>query len=128
MTVEGELDRATSEMLRDYAVALGSRGCRRVLVDLRKTTFIEPSGLSALVAAMEDITELGGELVLRAPPPNVYAQGRLRRLGELLAIVDEAINEAEAISRLSRLFSPEDFDGREPHHQAGITGLRVTGG
>lgn len=113
VAVEGQLDGEIGEELHELLLALIGRGCQRVVVDLRQTTFIGSSGLSMLVAALEDMAKLGGELVLQAPPPQVYAQGRVRRLGELLAIVDEAIDEAEAISRLSRLFPQGDLEGPE---------------
>ncbi len=117
VTVQGQLDRDTSEKLRQHVTALGDRGCVRVLLDLRETTFIAATALSALVAAMDHMAEHGGELLLRAPPADVYAQGRLTRLGELLALVDEALDEAEAIARLSRLFASEDLDGSEPDYK-----------
>ncbi len=111
VTVEGQLDRHTSDKLREHLVAVAERGCRRMLVDLRRITFIDSSGLSVLVAAMKNIEGRGGELVLRAPPADVYDLGRVRRLGELLAIVDEAIEEAEAINRFSGLFTGGEIEG-----------------
>lgn len=117
VAVEGQLDGEIGEELHEFLLALMGRGCQRVVIDLRQTTFIGSSGLSMLVAALENIAKLGGELVLQAPPPQVYAQGRVRRLGELLAIVGEAIDEVEAISRLSRLFPQEDLAGPELNFQ-----------
>lgn len=105
VTVEGELNRHSSEWFRERLLALGKRGCRRVVIDLRQTTFIDPSGLSALLGAMEGMDDLGGELVLHAPPADVYERGRVSRLGELLAIADDAVEEADAIDRLSTLLA-----------------------
>lgn len=120
VTVEGQLDRHTSQRLREHLVAVANRGCRGLLVDLRKTTFIDSSALSVLVAAMESIEQLGGDLVLRAPPDDVYHSGRVRRLGELVAIVDEAVDEANALNRLSRLFAPEE-QGPQPEFRILVT-------
>jgi anti-sigma B factor antagonist len=109
VTVEGELDRHSSEWFREYLLALAERGCRQVLIDLGQTTFIDSVGLNVLLGAMEGMDHLGGELVLQAPPADVYERGRVRRLGELLAIVDDAVEEAEAIERLSTLFAARDL-------------------
>lgn len=109
--IEGQLDPRTGERLREHVMALGAQGCRRLLVDLARTTSIDSCGLSVLVGAMEEMERLGGELVVRPPPTNVYELGRLSRLGELLALVDEAIEEAEAIRRLSRLIASHEPQG-----------------
>lgn len=111
VTVQGELNRHAGQWLREHLVALATRGCRRVLVDLSETTFIDSSGLSVLIGAMEGMDDLGGELVLRAPPAGVYEEGRVRRLGELMAIVDDAVDEVEALERLSTLFAAGDLEG-----------------
>lgn len=105
VTITGRLDGPTSERLREQVAALLGEGCRRLTVDLRQTVVIESSGLRVLVDALRELEELGGALVLHTPPGQVYELGRVRRLGELLATVDEAIEEAEAIGRLDRLVS-----------------------
>ncbi|MDP9019237.1 MAG: STAS domain-containing protein [Actinomycetota bacterium] len=120
VAVEGELDRHSSGWLRDHLVALGQRGCRKVLIDLRRTTVIDSSGLNVLLGAMEGMEELGGELVLQAPPADVYERGRVGRLGELLAIVDQAVEEAEAIERLSTLFASRDLGEPSPDFQTWV--------
>jgi anti-anti-sigma factor len=120
VTLEGELDSNTTGWFRHHLVALGKRGCREVLVDLGQTTFIDSSGLNLLIGAMEGMDDLGGKLVLRAPSADVYELGRARRLGELMAMVDDAVEEAEAIDRLSRLFASADLQGSSPDAQAWI--------
>ncbi len=120
ITVEGELDRHTTGWFRQHLVALGKRGCREVLIDLGRTTFIDSSGLNLLLGAMEGMDDLGGRLVLRAPPAEVYELGRVRRLAELMAIVDKAVEEAEAIERLSTLFASADLQGSSPSSQAWV--------
>jgi anti-sigma B factor antagonist len=104
VTVEGELDERTSQTLRQQLVVLVEQGCRQVVVDLRRTVVIESAGLQVLVDAMRAMEELGGALILRAPSREVYELGRVRRLGDLLATVNDAVDEAEAIHRLDQLF------------------------
>ncbi len=105
VAVEGPLDEQTSVKLSSQLRALVAEGCRRLVVDLRRTVDIESTGLRVLIEAMRAMEELGGTLALRAPPRQVYELGRVRRLGDLLATVDDAVDEAEALHRLDRLFS-----------------------
>lgn len=105
VAIEGDLDGPTSQSLRDHVKALLEQGCRRLVLDLRDTRAIEGAGLRVLVEALREVEHLGGGLALRAPPGEVYQLGRVKRLGELLATVDEAVTEAETIRRLDRLVS-----------------------
>ena len=105
VAIEGELDGPTSQRLRTQVDALLEGGCRRMVIDLRDTTTIESPGFRVLVDALRGIEELGGALALLAPPGSVYEFAKVRRLGELLASVDEAIEESEAIRRLDQVVS-----------------------
>lgn len=105
VAVEGELDDVTSQKLGDELGAFITQGCRRLVVDLRRTVGIGSTGMRVLIDAMRTTEELGRDLVLRSPPREIYELGRVRRLAELLANVDDAVEEVEAIHRLDRLFS-----------------------
>jgi len=103
--IEGALDARTSLDLGVQLRALMQSGCRRLIVDLSRTDVIGSTGVRVLLDAMRAMEGLGGALVLRAPAAEVYELGRVRRLAELLAAMDEAVEEADAIHRLDRLFS-----------------------
>lgn len=105
VAIEGELDDRTSQQLREQLGALVEEGCRQLVVDLRRTAVIEGAGVRVLIDAMRALEELGGVLVVRPPAPEVYELARVRRLGELLAAANDAVEEAEALHRLDRLFS-----------------------
>ena len=112
VAIEGELDDITSQKLGDELEVLMDQGCRRLVVDLRRTVGIGSTGMGVLIDAMRTTEELGRALVVRAPPGEVYELGRVRRLAELLANVDDAVDEADAIHRLDGLFSdPGDGAG-----------------
>lgn len=105
MEIQGRLDEVTSQELRAQLGALIEEGCRQVVVDLRGTVAIDPVGVTVLVGALRALEERGGRLVVQPPRRQVYELGRARRLGELLAAANDAVEEAEAIRRLDRLFS-----------------------
>lgn len=105
VTIEGALDDDTSHQLREQLRALLQEGCRQLGVDLRDTVTIESAGVRVLIDAMSALEELGGALVLEPPPGGVYELGRAKRLAELVAAANDAVEEADAILRLDQLFS-----------------------
>ena len=72
--VHGALDADNSDELKDRLVdVIDDQGNRRLVVDLRATTFIDATGLSVLVLALKRMQKNGGELVLSAPASDVAA-------------------------------------------------------
>ena len=68
--VTGEVDLETSAALRAALLDLANDGAQLVTVDLAETDFIDSTGLHALVVAMKQLRERGGDLVLRSPSRN----------------------------------------------------------
>jgi anti-anti-sigma factor len=79
LTVSGEVDLATAPALQTALLAMVERGSDKVILDMAEVTFMDSSGLSALLAARD----AGGEdfeMVL------VVGPGMVRRLLETTAI------------------------------------------
>ncbi len=71
LVVYGEVDAVTAPKLHEALTALVAAGHPRVLVDLANVTFIDSSGLTALVVAHRHLEESGGELRLVSVPDSV---------------------------------------------------------
>ena len=71
LSVEGELDIATATQFRSSVGALLGTGCRHLRIDLAGTTFLDSSGLGALVWACHRIHAAGGELSVVNPTDGV---------------------------------------------------------
>ena len=72
--IHGALDADNAHELKDRLVdVIDGQGNRRLVVDLRATTFIDSTGLSVLVDALKRMQKNGGELVLNAPASDVAA-------------------------------------------------------
>jgi anti-anti-sigma factor len=80
VAVAGEVDMATAPELRTCLDALEGR----VVVDLAEVTFLDSSGMGALVVARKRLLDLGGDLVVRAPQPHVRHVLEVTGLTELL--------------------------------------------
>ena len=64
VAIGGELDLATvPELRRSLDDVLGR--ARRVVIDLDALTFVDSSGIGALVSVQKDVAALGHELVVR---------------------------------------------------------------
>ena len=85
----GELDLATSELLREAVdVCCDRDGVRVVIVDLRDLTFVDSTGLRALWHARERAQSVGAELILRSPSAPVQHLLNITKLGGVFAVTD----------------------------------------
>ncbi len=79
IAVKGEIDLATAPQLED---ALAKFTGKEVLVDLRKTEFMDSAGLKVLISQRVRLEESGGALRL------VLGEGPVLRLLELAGVRD----------------------------------------
>ncbi|MDI3299444.1 MAG: STAS domain-containing protein [Bacillota bacterium] len=81
LRLEGEMDLHTAPLFRDRLEAAVARyGVTRVLADLSQVSFIDSSGLGALLGRHRALRERGGALRLLAPG------GRVRSILELAGL------------------------------------------
>lgn len=76
LTVVGRLDMVAAQRLRSTVADTVQGGRAQVVVDLAETTFLDSSGLGALIAALKTTRQAGGDL-------------RIARLGEQALMVLE---------------------------------------
>ncbi len=80
--VSGEVDLATSGELERAVVAILVRGCARVTVDLRAVSFLDCTGIRALLAVHQRALELAAVVSLIVPG------GQVGRVLELTGMAD----------------------------------------
>ena len=102
MHISGELDLAAAPELRRH-LGLVDEDVRQVTMDLAGVSFIDSSGLSALVSCLKRLRERGGDLSLRSPTANTMKVFEITGLTEIFAIVD-----GDAVP------APADRGGRGP--------------
>lgn len=86
VAVAGELDLSNSDTLRIRLVESLGRSLRHVIVDLRDLSFIDSSGLSALVAAWKHAQNRGANFSLAAPQRPVSKVLQLTGLSEVFCV------------------------------------------
>lgn len=67
----GRLDMVAAPQLRALVTQTVAAGAGRVVVDLQETTFIDSSGLGALIAGLKTARQAGGDLRIARPGEQV---------------------------------------------------------
>ena len=89
LRLAGELDSATVPRLQAAFEQAADAGPEQVAVDLERLTFIDSSGLQALVACQRRFNGQGPHLVIRRPRGEVSRVLTLVGLDKLLPIVED---------------------------------------
>ena len=85
--VTGELDLQTAPELQSRLLDLVAGGTSRVPVDMADTDFIDSTGLHALIVAVRELRDRGGDLVVRAPSPNAARLFELSGFDTIVQVV-----------------------------------------
>ncbi len=97
LSVEGRLNAVTAGELKDKLKRLVSESVYHIVLELAGVTFIDSSGLSAIVSGLKSVREHAGSLKLVGLSPTtkrVFELTRLDRILEFYQDVEEAIANA----------------------------------
>ena len=86
LRIVGELEAATAPRLREELVALAEAGETHVVIDLESMTFVDSTGLGALVGGLKRFQAVFGEVVLRSPSPAARKVLDITGLTQIFAI------------------------------------------
>lgn len=93
--VTGEIDLRTAESLKSRLLAMSDAGFRRIVLDFTEVRFCDASGLGALVAVQNRLSEHGGEIKLARVRPTLRRLLRITGLDRLFTVYDQ-VGEAVA--------------------------------
>jgi anti-anti-sigma factor len=94
LNLEGELDLASVAELRGQFSQDGADETRRVVLDLSQLTFIDSTGLRALIEVQQRVIRSGGTMALVGPERQVlrvFEIAGLTRVFDLCGTLEEAI-------------------------------------
>jgi anti-anti-sigma factor len=91
LTLVGELDMATTPRLKKYLTTLARTHKGLVVIDLRQLTFLDSTGVTALVAADSYARRDGWSLAIVKGPPQVQRVLEICGLTEVLPLADEPL-------------------------------------
>lgn len=98
LEVSGEVDFYTSQALREKFLDLLEKKCPKLLVDLKKVSYIDSSGLATFVEGLQKMKQYGGKLVLVGLAPAVRGVFEIAKLDLIFSLVD---SEEKAFSALA---------------------------
>ena len=98
VALTGEMDIANAPQLASRVVGFGGTGRDRVVIDLSELTFIDSTGINALVSAVRSVEAVGGSVIVAAPTPHVRQVFDIVRLSDVVAL-EQSLDVAIARSR-----------------------------
>lgn len=90
ITAAGRLNLAAARELRTEVRSALDEGSSRIVVELSEVTFMDSSGLGALVACLKSARQAGGDLRIAAPSAQVTMVLELSNLDRVLVGYDSA--------------------------------------
>jgi anti-sigma B factor antagonist len=91
MALAGELDLVNAPALEAELTGVQDDSARTVVLDLRGVTFIDSTGIRALIAADERARDAGGRLIIVRGAAAVDRAFEVTQLDQRLEIVDDPI-------------------------------------
>ena len=67
----GEIDLSTAGRVREALIAISNSGENKVVVDMSNVTFMDSTGLAALVGPLKRFRSMHGEIVIQSPSRGV---------------------------------------------------------
>lgn len=89
LEIEGDLDIAKAEELEGHLLIMEEGSPDTVVIDLRRVTFIDSSGLRLILRAEVRAQKAGRRLVLVRGPERVHRVFQVTRLDSRLQFIDE---------------------------------------
>ncbi|MGI5840022.1 MAG: STAS domain-containing protein [bacterium] len=96
--VEGELDMQAAPGFRAAIdTAVDSHRAKRLLLDFRKVSFIDSSGLGVILGRYKKLAQSGGRIAIAGAKPQVR---RVLELSGVMRIIDVFETEAKALQKM----------------------------
>jgi len=86
LQITGEVDVYTAPQVRDRVIRLLADGVRHVIADLREVSFLDSTGLGALVGSLKRLREQDGSLELVVPDGRIMTIFRVTGLDRVFAL------------------------------------------
>ena len=88
VTPRGRLNMVSARRLKDLLAELVDAGTTKIVVDMGETTFLDSSGLGALIAGLKSARQAGGDLRVARPTPAVHSVFEMTNLDRVLRARD----------------------------------------
>ncbi|GAW50204.1 MULTISPECIES: STAS domain-containing protein [unclassified Nocardioides] len=86
---KGRLNMVAAWQMKEILALLVSEGSARIVVDLEQTTFLDSSGLGALIGGLKSARQAGGDLRIARPTAEVMTVFQLTNMDKVLRPRDD---------------------------------------
>lgn len=93
---QGRLNMVAARQVKELLATLVSEGSSRIVVDLERTTFLDSSGLGALIGGLKSARQAGGDLRIARPTPEVMTVFTLTNMDKVLRPRDDVESAFDA--------------------------------
>lgn len=95
---KGELDHHTSRLFREQVEReLGKNEVRNLVLNLKELSFMDSSGIGAILGRYRKVEGKGGRMAICCPNPHVK---KILQIGGILKIIGLYNNEEEALASM----------------------------
>jgi len=94
MPLEGDIDLHVSPVVTEALNAMIKKKPERIVIDLSRVTYIDSSGVAALILAMQEVEAYGGKFFLSGLQETlrlIFETSRLERVFRIFPDVDAAL-------------------------------------
>jgi anti-sigma B factor antagonist len=94
LPLEGDIDLHVSPVVREALNAMIKKKPARIVIDLSRVTYIDSSGVAALILAMQEVEAYGGKFFLSGLQETlrlIFETSRLERVFRIFPDVDAAL-------------------------------------
>ena len=98
ITLEGRLDASSAPKLREKLDKILDVGRVHLIFDLKGVDFVDSSGLSVFVNALQGARRAGGEVSIAGPTSEVQSVLQLTRLHKILPIHEDRASAEASMS------------------------------
>ncbi len=93
LPVETDLDVRTADRVRDEIDQLIGAGCRRIILNMANTAFIDSLGMGMLFAELRKMRALGGLISLTGVSPDLYRILKILRLADVMPVSQQGLRD-----------------------------------
>jgi len=94
---EGKLNTLQAPDLKSELVVLNAEGFRNIILDLSSVSFVDSSGLSAILVAHRLCKEHNGTFIVACPQPNVQRLIQISQLESILNVTHSVQEGADYV-------------------------------
>jgi anti-sigma B factor antagonist len=95
--VSGEVDMSNSPTVRETLIDLTNKKSQAILVDLKRVTYMDSSGIATLVEGLQETNSYGGKFRLVSLSPKVQQVFDLARLTDVFDIFTDVAKAKEGL-------------------------------